>query len=262
MTITVYPPEMQAVGEFDGGKITEQKPIGFPGEGSVVKGIGPLFYWAWAHAKQEGYIPMHPHQAFEIITYMVNSQAEHADTLGTRSVVNAGGAQVMQTGSGVSHAERFIGPDSEGFQIWFEPYIRDALQRRPTYNQYEHEAFPAVQSEGVTVKTVIGEGAPIELVADVKMWDVELAAVKQYSHKLEAGRSLAALAIRGNGGGWSLDANHNRPEVQFKHKDFTVITADGGNSEDVVLTASADGLRMILIEVPTEVDYPLYKKSR
>ncbi|NOU92842.1 pirin [Paenibacillus sp. LMG 31456] len=261
MTITIYPPEKQAVGNFDGGKITELKPIGFPGEGSAVKGIGPLFYWAWAHSKKEGHIPMHPHQAFEIITYMVNAKAEHSDTLGTSSIVEAGGLQVMQTGSGVSHSERFIGPDSEGFQIWFEPYIREALQRKPTYNQFDHEAFPVVETTGLTVKTVLGEGSPVELVADVQMWDVELAGGSQYSHKLAAGRSLAALAIRGHGG-WTLDTEAAKHAVQFNHKDFTVTAAESGQPEDVVLAASEDGLRMILIEVPTEVDYPLYKKNR
>ncbi|TDF98877.1 pirin family protein [Paenibacillus piri] len=261
MTITIYTPDQQAIGEFDGGKITEQKPIGFPGEGSAVKGIGPLFYWAWAHAKQEGYIPMHPHQAFEIITYMIHGQAEHADTLGTRSIVGPGGAQVMQTGSGVSHSERFVGPDSEGFQIWFEPYMREALQRQPAYNQYDHEAFQSAQSPGITVKTVIGSGSPVKLVADVKMWDVELAQGSAYSHELKGGSSLAALAIRGRGG-WSLASDTNRSTVEFNPKDFTVIAAEAGKGESVRLAAGEEGLRIILIEVPTEVDYPLYKKNR
>lgn len=261
MKLTIYSPDKQSVGAFDGGKITEQKPIGFPGEGSAVKGIGPLFYWAWAHTPEEGYIPMHPHQAFEIITYMVHGQAEHADTLGTRSVVHAGGAQVMQTGSGVSHSERFIGPDSEGFQIWFEPYIREALQRKPTYNQYEHEAFPNRQSEGVSVKTVIGEGSPVDLVADVRMWDVEVLPGSTYRYTLQAGRTLSALAIRGEGGAWTVqDQNQGTATpVSFNNKDFSVLVADGEAQSELLLTADSK-LRIILIEVPTEVDYPLYEK--
>ena len=34
--ITIYPPEVQGVGAFDGGRITEIKPLGFPGEGPGV----------------------------------------------------------------------------------------------------------------------------------------------------------------------------------------------------------------------------------
>ncbi len=81
MQIMVYPPSMQGTGAFDGGKITERKPVGFPGEGSVVKGVGPLFYWSWAFSKHEGYIGLHPHQGFEIMTYVIQGKAEHGDTL-------------------------------------------------------------------------------------------------------------------------------------------------------------------------------------
>ncbi|MFC4322973.1 pirin family protein [Litchfieldia salsa] len=117
MEIKLYPPNKQGTGQFDNGKITEQKPIGFPGEGSEVMRVGPLFYWAWAKADKVGYIPKHPHQGFEIITYVVSGKAEHGDSLGTKSVVGPGGIQVMQTGSGVWHEEGFVGPNMEGFQI-------------------------------------------------------------------------------------------------------------------------------------------------
>ncbi|WP_282940701.1 pirin family protein [Paenibacillus sp. RC67] len=259
MKLTIYPPAKQAKGAFDGGKITELKPIGFPGEGSAVKRIGPLFYWAWALAPEEGYIPMHPHQAFEIITYMVHGHAEHSDSLGTQSLVSAGGAQVMQTGSGVSHSERFIGPNSEGFQIWFEPFIREALTRTPTYNQYEHEQFPVALSEGATVKTVIGEDSPVQLVADVRMWDVELAAGAEYSYSLSAGRTLAALAIRGDGSWSQAEVGRVMAATDFNHRDFSVLEADSEQATDVLLR-SEQGLRIVLIEIPTEVDYPLYQK--
>ncbi|MFE5323979.1 pirin family protein [Paenibacillus sp. NPDC056579] len=256
MKITMYPPEQQVRGAFDGGKITELKPIGFPGEGSAVKRVGPLFYWAWAHSAVEGYIPLHPHQGFEIITYMLHGHAEHQDTLGTQSQVAAGGAQVMQTGSGVSHAERFIGPDAEGFQIWFEPHLSQALQRPPAYYQYEHEEFPTAAAEGAAVKTIIGADAPVQLVADVRMWDIELAAGASYTHTLPAGRSLAALAIHGEGR-WAYEDG----EASFHHKDFTVLEAGAEQASEVRLHSDG-GVRIIAIEVPTEVDYPLYQKRQ
>lgn len=258
MQAMIYPPTMQGTGAFDGGKITEQKPIGFPGERSVVKRVGPLFYWAWAHARQDGYIGSHPHEAFEIITYVVAGQAEHGDSLGTRSVVGPGGAQVMQTGSGVSHEERFLGPDMEGFQIWFEPYLTEAVKRPPTYRQYDHAAFPQAEADGVSVKTIIGEGAPIELVADARMWDVELAAGASYHYAIPAGRTLTALAIRGDGV-WT-EAREGAKPAAMSHKDFVLLRAD--DTTEVALTANEAGapLRVILIEVPTTVDYPLYPK--
>lgn len=257
MQTLVYGPTLQGTGAFDGGNITEQKPIGFSGEGAVVKRVSTLFYWAWAHAKRDGYIPLHPHQAFEIMTYVVAGRAAHGDTLGTKSEIGAGGVQLMQTGSGVSHEERFIGPEMEGFQIWFEPAVQEALKRQPTYNQYEHGQFPLKQGEGYTKKTVIGTDSPIEIVADALMWDVEIEPGAVYRHPIAEGRSLTALAIRGNGS-WSYgDQPNNRTAV--KHKDFVLVRAE--RTDEAVITSDEEApLRLIMIDVPTSVDYPLYPK--
>ncbi len=250
MNITVYSPDQQAIGQFDGGKITEQKPIGFPQEGSAVKRVGPLFYWAWAKAEKAGYIPSHPHQAFEIITYVINGRAEHGDSLGTKSTVGHGGIQVMQTGSGVSHEEGFVGPNMEAFQIWFEPFMNEAVKRKPTYHQYTHDEFPVETINGSTIKTVIGKGAPVDLVADIQMWDIELKAGGNKSLPIPGNYSFAILAIRGNG---SVN------DSAFNHKDFIVAQAD--QDDNVRIEANTgETTRVIVILVPTEVDYPLYRK--
>lgn len=257
MNIRVYSPTEQASGSFDGGTITEQKPIGFPGEGSAVTRIGPLFYWAWAQAPQEGYIGSHPHQAFEIMTYVIQGKAIHGDSLGSNSTVGPGGAQVIQAGSGVSHNERLVGPNAELFQIWLEPYIREALKRPPAYNQYDHEVFPTAEQDGVHVKTILGEGSPIQLVADSKMWDITIQSGSQYTHTASAGHSLALLAFRGDG---SLH-EQSTGITSFSHKDFVVVDVE----QDEVLTIApqaGDSVRIALIEVPTAPDYPLYPKRR
>jgi redox-sensitive bicupin YhaK (pirin superfamily) len=257
MQALVYTPAMQGIGEFDGGRIREQKPIGFPGEGAVIKRVGPLFYWAWAFASEEAMIGLHPHQGFEIMTYVVEGSAFHGDTLGTKSTVGAGGAQVMQTGSGVSHQEK-VGANAELFQIWFEPELTDAIKRQPTYRQHEHEDFPIEShAAGYQVKTVIGSGAPVELVTDIKMWDVAVNNGSTYKQKVASGYTLTALAIRGQGT-WAESDIAKHP-IDFHHKDFII----GAATEDTEfeITSSGDGdLRLILIEVPTNVSYPLYHK--
>jgi redox-sensitive bicupin YhaK (pirin superfamily) len=256
MKIKVYPPSQQGTGGFDGGRITEQKPIGFPGEGSAVKRVGPLFYWSWFLAKEEGFIPAHPHQGFEILTYVIQGRAEHGDSLGTKSVVGAGGVQAMQTGSGVYHEERFIGPDMEGFQIWFEPYLQEAVKRKPTYHQFEQDAFPVVHANDYQVKTVIGEGSPVELVADARMWDVLIQPGKAYAQTIQRGRSLAALAVRGSGV-WR-EQQDVETFAHFHEKDFIVLSAE--TQTEVLLQADDGELRMIVIDVPTQTEYPLYPK--
>jgi len=258
MNVNTYSVSQQAIGEFDGGKITEQKPIGFPGEGSAVTRVGPLFYWAWAFAGKEGFIPPHPHQAFEIMTYVVQGEAHHGDSLGSNSIVGPGGVQLIQAGSGVQHSERIVGPDAELFQIWFEPSFREARERPPAYTQHGYEAFPVAENEGTTVKTVIGSNSPLAIVADANVWDIAIQPGSNYTHLLGENRSLAVLAMRGNG---AYRTGADVPAAAFEHQTFLV--ADGESGGSIEFKASeGEPLRLMVIEVPTTVEYPLYQKRR
>lgn len=257
MQALVYTPSMQGKGEFDGGKIKEQKPIGFPGEGSVVKRVGPLYYWAWGVSDTEARIGLHPHEGYEIISYVLEGFALHRDTLGTRSTVGTGGAQVMQTGSGISHQEE-LSANTELLQIWFEPEMAEAVKRPPSYRQHAHNDFPLVlDASGSRVKTVIGPGSPVQLVASAEMWDVEIDAGARYLHKVSVGYSLTALAIRGQGT-WGTTEDAMQP-VNFHHRDFILAHARESTTVEIVNTED-DLLRLILIQVPTTVSYPLYPK--
>ncbi|NBD25370.1 pirin family protein [Paenibacillus glycinis] len=259
MTINIYSPDQQVSEVFPGGSIRVQKPIGFPHQDSVVRRVGPLFYWSWAHTEKEGGIGLHPHEGFEIMSYVLNGRLVHGDTLGTESAVGQGGAQVMQTGSGVSHQEKFFGPDGEAFQIWLEPHLSEALKRRPTYADYRHEDFPlASTAPGVSVKTILGGESPIKLVTDAKMWDITLEPGTTYAYELAAGYAWAALAVRGDGT-WEPAAGDGEP-VAFRHKDFSVIETPAGGKRFTLRAGADRALRMAVIEVPTKVDYPLYRK--
>lgn len=252
MSIEIMKPHDQAKGMFDGGKFREQRPIGFPGEASKISRVGPLFYWAWGHAAVKAEIGLHPHQGFEIITYVVSGEAQHFDTLGTKSVVTKGGAQLMQTGSGVSHAETFP-MNSEIFQIWFEPHLSQAVKRTPTYSQFEHDDFPITESDGVTIKNVLGHDSPMKIETDAAMWDVTIAPNAQFHHSLMKNRALAILAIRGNG-----EIAFGKEQKSFAHKDLIVVEAEDDN--EVIIRAQDEEATIFIIEVPLEVDYPLYRK--
>jgi redox-sensitive bicupin YhaK (pirin superfamily) len=258
LDINIYPPEAQGVGQFDGGRITEIKPIGFPQDGPVSPHLGPLFYWAWASAKGYGKIGLHPHQAFEIMSYALEGEIGHADTLGTKSRVKAGGAQVMQTGSGVSHEEETVGDRTEFFQIWFEPNLREAVLRPPTYREFANEDFPVAEKDGVRIKSVLGDGAPITLVAEAAMQDVVIQPGHRYQRELGAGRTLALMVIDGNG---VLIDEANQGKHYLEPRYFSVVHARERGT--VSLQAEGDqALRAAIIEVPATVDYPLYRNGR
>lgn len=255
MGIQIIKPKDQASGQFDGGKIIEQKPIGFSGEGSIITRLGPLFYWAWAQSQGSAEIGLHPHKGFEIITYVIKGKAYHQDTLGTESVVEEGGTQLMQTGSGVYHGEALKEP-TEAFQIWFEPHLSQAVKRTPIYSQFDSNQFSLVDMDGVKIKTLLGNDSPMQTVTDAQMWDVLIPKGTVYIHSLSLGRTLASLAIRGDG----TLLSDTFETTHFSHKDFIIVQSE--QEERVAIQAVDQDLRILVIEVPTEVDYPLYRKPR
>ncbi|MFC5449942.1 pirin family protein [Paenibacillus aestuarii] len=256
MNIKVFGAHEQGFGMFDGGKIVEQKPIAFPHEDTAVSRVGPLFYWAWGFSNGGGLLPFHPHQAFEIMSYMIEGNVTHKDTLGTESTVGAGGAQVMQTGTGMYHEESSFGDHIEGFQIWFEPNLQESVKMQPTYRQFEHHDFPLSQIEGSEVKTIIGDDSPVTLITDAKMWDIKQEQNSSYRRILPAGYSWALLVIRGNG---QLTALSSDQVTTLLHKDFAVIESDVDT--ELIFKAQAESTRIIIIEVPTETPYRLYPKK-
>ena len=81
MKINFYPPSKQANGNFNFGEIVEKKPIGFPQDGGQLKPFSNLFYWAhaWTTGKRST-IGLHPHQGFEICTFVLRGSINHFDT--------------------------------------------------------------------------------------------------------------------------------------------------------------------------------------
>ena len=255
LDIQLYPPETQAVGQFDGGRITEIKPIGFPQDGPAPRHLGPLFYWAWATAKGYGKIGLHPHQAFEIMSYAIEGEIGHYDTLGTKSRVKAGGAQVMQTGSGVSHEEETVADHNEFFQIWFEPNLRETITQTPTYREFSHEDFPVETRDGVHIKQVIGEGSPVTIETEAAMQDILIQPGRSFRRNLPADRTLAMMVIEGQG---VLVDETSSSKHKLEPRYFAVVHA--GEAGAVSILAEADSpLRIALVEVPAKVDYPLYR---
>ncbi|WP_340400939.1 hypothetical protein [Paenibacillus sp. FSL H8-0079] len=96
------------------------------------------------------------------------------------------------------HAEALKEP-TEASQIWFEPHLSQAVKRAPIYLQYESNHFSLIDKDGVTIKRLLGNHSPMQLVTDAQMWDVIIPQGKVYTHSLSLNRTLAGLVIRGDG---------------------------------------------------------------
>lgn len=190
------------------------------------------------------------------MSYALEGEIGHYDTMGNRSRVKAGGAQVMQTGSGVSHEEETVSDHNEFFQIWFEPNLKETVRQTPTYAEFRHEDFPVEVRDGVTLKHVIGNGAPVSLVAEAAMQDILIPSNHEYRRELSVNRTLATVVIKGQGT-LSDEASSEHHDLQPKY--FAVVHTKTNGS--IAIHAGQGGpLRLAMIEVPAEVEYPLYQK--
>jgi quercetin 2,3-dioxygenase len=105
----------------------------------------------------------HPHRGFEPVTFLVQGEQLHRDSLGHESIVKAGDVQWTTAGRGIVHAEGptkdFVkkGGVIEGIQLWLNlPSEKKMMQ--PNYQHVKHEDFKVITSEDKKIRTSIIAG--------------------------------------------------------------------------------------------------------
>lgn len=163
MSIEIIPIPRQGRGAFDEGRIQEHKPIGFPQDGGAGRQISSLFYWAHAWSDAGGLIDQHPHEGFEIMSYVLKGEIEHYDSQlkGWKKLV-AGDVQLIRAGDGIVHAERLL-PQSAIYQIWFDPNLEKSLVHPASYDDYPAASLLVRTEGGVTTKVVVGPDGPVRM---------------------------------------------------------------------------------------------------
>lgn len=81
----------------------------------------------------------HPHQSMEILSYVVEGELAHKDSMGNGRVIKAGEFQYMSAGSGVSHSEFNPQPNkpTHFLQIWIQPKDSGGEPRYQDFNTAE-----------------------------------------------------------------------------------------------------------------------------
>ena len=105
----------------------------------------------------------HPHRGFEPITFLIQGEQLHRDSLGHESVVKAGDVQWTTAGRGIVHAEGptkdFVekGGTLEGIQLWLN-LPADKKMIKANYQHIKNEDFDIVSSaDGLAnIKVVAG----------------------------------------------------------------------------------------------------------
>ena len=115
----------------------------------------------------------HPHRGFEPITFLIQGEQLHRDSLGNESLVKGGDVQWTTAGRGIVHAEaptkEFVkkGGDLEGIQLWLNLPAKHKMMPA-NYQHLEDEQIPKVFSDDEKVQLNIVAGHQKEAIGNIK----------------------------------------------------------------------------------------------
>jgi redox-sensitive bicupin YhaK (pirin superfamily) len=151
--------------------------------------------------------PWHPHRGIETITYVLQGDVAHGDSMGNKGVITSGDMQWMTAGSGIVHQEMPQGDPAGrmgGFQLWAN-LPRTHKMMDPRYRDIKRDQVPEMKMEnGVTVRIICGtvgkhKGPVSDVVIEPEYLDVTVPAGKEFSHDTKRGHTVLAYVIEGAG---------------------------------------------------------------
>lgn len=184
----------------------------------------------------------HPHRGIATLTYVMQGEDEHFDSMGNRAKIYSGGAQWMKAGTGIIH-DGNMNYDSQtdskvihGFQFWIN---------LPAKNKAEKPEYLAIQANDVPRKPLPNESGWIkvilgnyeELSAVIPMYSVQflyhlhIEAAKNYTIKINEDTEVAAFlpshaaVINGGayGAGELIDFEIGGAEIEIKNNNDEAI---------------------------------------
>lgn len=143
----------------------------------------------------------HAHRDMEIITYVLDGELEHKDSLGTGSIIRPGDVQKMSAGTGIRHSEfnHSRSAPVHLLQIWIVP------ERGGIAPGYQQLNFPREAKLGKLLLVAANEDRKdvIRIYQDAKMFVTVLEGTQSVRHELAPGRHawvhVATGAVRVNG---------------------------------------------------------------
>ncbi len=145
--------------------------------------------------------PLHPHRGIETITYLIEGNIEHNDTLGNTGNISAGEAQWTCAGRGIMH-EEMPKPSSRllGFQLWLNLPKTDKMAE-PSYFTITNGQIPVVEMHFGEVRVVSGKyGSATGVKArhlPATLLDVSLSAGEKFALDLNPQENAFVFLIEG-----------------------------------------------------------------
>jgi len=186
-------------------------------------------------------IGAHPHMGLQTVTWLLDGELVHYDSLGYESLLRPGGVNVMTSGAAIAHAERTPAKNSgrlNGVQLWVALPDGD----RQMSASFQHvERVPIAERRGGIVQIFAGRLAGLHSPAahhsGIFGGDLQLHPAAALEIPLNMAYEYAALVLDGD---CSLDGQSLQARVLYYL---------GTNRSDVCFTSRAGG-RLLLIGGP------------
>ncbi len=170
--------------------------------------------------------PTHPHRGIETVTYILEGNVRHRDSLGNTGIIGPGDVQWMTSGRGIMHEEMpRRGPSGiiDGFQLWVNLPAAQKMSQ-PRYQEVTASSIPTVETDGLKVRIVAGEyegveGPVSEIAAKPVYMDITLEAGADFHLPVPGGHSAVAYVFEGRGL-FGLDLEGKGQSIEAVHMVF------------------------------------------
>ena len=148
--------------------------------------------------------PLHPHRGIETVTYVLQGEVHHKDTLGNSGSIGAGDIQWMTAGRGIMHEEMpQVRPEGIArFQLWVNLPAKLKMIA-PRYRDIRSDEIPEINKKDggrirVITGTVDGVSGPVtDIAANPIYLDVFVPAHSSFILPIERGHTAFAYVFQG-----------------------------------------------------------------
>ncbi len=189
--------------------------------------------------------PMHPHRGIETVTYVLEGEVQHKDSLGNSGRIGKGDVQWMTAGRGIMHEEM---PKNKvgkmlGFQLWVN-LPANLKMSPPRYREIPSDTIPEIHgAEGFKIRVITGEyegqrGPVTEIAANPLYLDVALPPATSFSCPVPSNQTAFIYAYVGEG---------FAPQKYDEVKITALKLAEFRDGDSVDIRTEDNALRFLLI---------------
>jgi redox-sensitive bicupin YhaK (pirin superfamily) len=147
-------------------------------------------------------VPPHPHLGLQTVTWLVDGEVLHRDSLGNLAMIRPDQLNLMTAGRGIVHAEQSPdghGPSLHGLQLWVA-LPAGAAAGAPAFEH--HEDLPAYGESGAHVIVVVGtlgrQSSPATVYSPIVGADIRLEPTATTALPLRPDWEYAVLVLAGS----------------------------------------------------------------